>query len=443
MKTSARFRMWAIVPVILAQSAGWQLARAQSYWVPTWVAAAQQGRPAQPIRIPPAATPAQPRAASRTAAPIIGLNNQTARMIVHTGIAGGRVRIRLSNAYGEAPLLIGAAHIALRRKDSAIVPGSDRALTFSGKPSFSIPVGAAVVSDPVNLEVPPAGDLAISLFLPGDTGPATLHSVGLHTSYISRTGDATGAPEITDAFTSQSWYWLSSVEVEAVANAAALVTFGDSITDGTRSTPNTDSSWPSLLEGRLLANRATAQVAVLNEGISGNRILRDGIGPAGLARFDRDVLTQPGVKWVTILEGINDIGAGIGEAFIYGPRPNAPASENPTPDDLIGAYRQMIEQAHTHGIKAIGCTLLPFQGSAYYSEGGNEVRLAVNQWIRTSGAFDGVIDFDALMRSPKNPNDIRPEFDSGDHLHPNDAGYKAMADAVDLTMFAGTGAAKN
>jgi lysophospholipase L1-like esterase len=364
-------------------------------------------------------------------------------MIVHIGIGGSRVRIRLSNAYGEAPLLIGAAHIALRSKDSAIVPGSDRALTFSGKPSFSIPVGAAVLSDPVNLQAPPAGDLAISIYVPGDTGPATLHSVALHTTYISRTGDAAGAPEITDAATSQSWYWLSSVEVEAGTNAAALVTFGDSITDGTRSTPDTNSSWPSFLERRLLANRATAHIAVLNEGISGNRILRDGIGPAGLARFDRDVLTQPGVKWVTILVGINDIGAGIGEAFIYGPRPNAPASENPTPDDLIGAYRQMIEQAHTHGIKAIGCTLLPFEGSAYYSEGGNRVRLAVNQWIRTGGAFDAVIDFDALMRSPKNPNDIRPEFDSGDHLHPNDAGYKAMADTIDLTMFAGPEAVKN
>ena len=356
-------------------------------------------------------------------------------MIVHTSIGGNRVRITLSNAYGGSPLLIGAAHIARRGKDSAIVSGSDHALTFSGKPSFSIPIGAIVISDPANLEVPQAGDLAISIFVPGDTGPATLHSVGLHTTYISKEGDATGAPEMADAATSQSFFWLSSVEVAAAANVAAVVTFGDSITDGTRSTPNTNSSWPSFLAARLLSNRATAHIAVLNEGISGNRILRDGIGPAGLARFGRDVLTQPGVKWVTILQGINDIGAGIGEAFVFGPRPNAPPGENPTPDDLIGAYRQMIERAHTHGIKVIGCTLLPFEGAAYYSDNGNATRQAVNQWIRTGGAFDAVIDFDAVIRSPKNPNAFRPEFDSGDHLHPNDAGYKAMADAVDLSAF--------
>jgi lysophospholipase L1-like esterase len=275
----------------------------------------------------------------------------------------------------------------------------------------------------------------VSVYLPGDTGPATLHSVGLHTTYISKEGDITGAAEIAGAATSQSMFWLSSVDVAAPANVGAIVTFGDSITDGTRSTPDTDSSWPSFLAARLLSNPATSRIAVLNEAISGNRILRDGIGPAGLARFDRDVLTQPGIQWVTILEGINDIGAGIGEAFVFGPRPNSPASENPTPDDIIGAYRQMIERAHTHGIKVIGCTLLPFEGAAYYSEGGNTVRQAVNQWIRTSRAFDAVVDFDAVTRNPQSPNKVRPEFDSGDHLHPNDAGYKAMAEAVDLSIF--------
>src|SRR5260370_6075988 len=365
-------------------------------------------------------------------------------MIVRTTIGGNRVRVQLSNAYGGAPLQIGSAHIAIRSKDSAIVTGSDRALTFSGKPSFSIPVGAIAVSDAVNLDVPQRGDLVVSVYAPGDTGPATLHSVGLHTTYISKEGDAGGAAEIADAATSQSWYWLSSVDVVASANVAALVAFGDSITDGTRSTPNTDSSWPSFLAGRLLSKPTTERIAVLNEGISGNRILRDGIGPAGLARFDRDVLTQPGVKWVTVLEGINDIGAGIGEAFVFGPRPNSPASENPTADDLIGAYRQMIERAHTHGIKVIGCTLLPFEGAAYYSESGNAVRQSVNQWIRAGGAFDAVVDFDAVMRSPENPNSFRPEFDSGDHLHPNDAGYRAMAEAIDLTLFtSSSGVTKN
>jgi lysophospholipase L1-like esterase len=450
--TPVWFRPWAILTVILAQSAVFEFsypAHAQTpasavsgveHWIPTWVAAPQQGRPV-PIRVPQAAAAAQPQTATqapvaaRPAGPTVSFNNQTVRMVVHTSIGGRRVRVQLSNAYGGAPLQIGSAHIAIRAKDSAIVSGSDRALTFSGKPTFSIPAGAVVVSDPVNLDVPQSGQLFVSVYVPGDTGPATLHSVGLHTTYISKEGDLAGAAEFADASTSQSWYWLSSVEVSVSANVAAVITFGDSITDGTRSTPNTDSSWPSFLAGRLLSNPGTSHIAVLNEGISGNRILRDGIGPAGLARFDRDVLTQPGVKWITILEGINDIGAGIGEAFVYGPRPNSPASENPTPDDLIGAYRQMIERAHNHEIKVIGCTLLPFEGAPYYSESGNTVRQAVNQWIRTSGAFDAVIDFDVLMRSPANPNGIRPEFDSGDHLHPNDAGYKAMAGAIDLSIF--------
>jgi lysophospholipase L1-like esterase len=439
MKIPMKSRLWAIGAVIFAQSAFAQTSTER--WIPTWVAAPQQGRPTTPIRIAqtPAAAQApastQAPAAARPAGPIVSLNNQTVRMIVHTSIGGSRVRVQLSNAYGVAPLQIGSAHIAVRGKDSGIVSASDRALTFSGKPSFSIPIGAIAVSDPVSLDVPQRGDLMVSVYLPGDTGPATLHSVGLHTTYISKEGDITGAAEIAGAATSQSMFWLSSVDVAAPANVAAIVTFGDSITDGTRSTPDTDSSWPSFLAARLLSNPATSRIAVLNEAISGNRILRDGIGPAGLARFDRDVLTQPGIQWVTILEGINDIGAGIGEAFVFGPRPNSPASENPTPDDIIGAYRQMIERAHTHGIKVIGCTLLPFEGAAYYSEGGNTVRQAVNQWIRTSRAFDAVVDFDAVTRNPQSPNKVRPEFDSGDHLHPNDAGYKAMAEAVDLSIF--------
>jgi len=399
------------------------------HWIPTWGAAPQQGRPTQPIRIPQAPAPARP------AGPALTFNGQTVRMVVHTSIGGGLVRIQLSNAYGSAPLQIGHAHIALRAKESAAVPGSDRALTFSGKGSFSIPAGAIAVSDPVSLDVQPQGDLLVSVYVPGETEPLTVHSVGLHTTYISKHGDFTGAPEISEPQSTQTWYWLSSVDVTALADAAVLVTFGDSITDGTRSTPNTDSSWPSFLARRLLSGKDARRLAVVNEGISGNRILRDGIGPAGLARFDRDVLAQPAVKWVTILEGINDIGAGIGEAFVFGPRPDAPPSENPTPDDLIGAYLQFIQRAHTHGVRVIGCTLLPFEGAPYYSENGNVVRQAVNQWIRTSHAFDAIVDFDAVTRSPEKPNMMRAEFDSGDHLHPNDAGYKAMADAIDLSIF--------
>ena len=216
------------------------------------------------------------------------------------------------------------------------------------------------------------------------------------------------------------------------------MTFGDSITDGTRSTPNTDSSWPAFLARRLQANPATAGIAVLNQGISANRVLRDIFGVSALARLDRDVLSQPGVRWMTIIEGINDIGAGIGTEFNFPLRPDAPASEVVTPAELIGAYRQIIERAHEHGIKVFGSPLMPFEGAAYYSEHGAATRDAVNQWIRTSGAFDALIDFDAVVRDPAHPTHMKAEFDSGDHLHPNDAGYKAMADAIDLSLFAGS-----
>jgi lysophospholipase L1-like esterase len=285
------------------------------------------------------------------------------------------------------------------------------------------------------MEVPKQGDLAVSVYVPGDTGIATTHSVGLHTTFISKTGDLTGKPEIPEPITTQSWYWLSSVELLAPATAASVVTFGDSITDGTRSTPNTDGSWPAFLAARLLANSATSQIAVLNQGISANRVLQDGFGVSALARLDRDVLSQPGVKWMTIIEGINDIGAGIGPEFVFSPNAKLPASDIVTAEQLIGAYRQIIERAHEHGIKVYGSPLMPFEGAPYYRESGNVTRQAVNQWIRTSGTFDALIDFDAATRDPANPNHTRPEFDSGDHLHPNNTGYKAMADAIDLALF--------
>jgi hypothetical protein len=235
---------------------------------------------------------------------------------LHTSIVGRRVRVELSNIYNTAALKVGSAHIAICKKDSAIVSGSDRTLMFGGKPSFSIPPRSVVMSDPVDLDVAPLSDLAVSIYIPGDSGPATVHSMGLHTTYISKQGDLTNQPEITDSTTTLSWYWLSAVQVLAPADAATIVTFGDSITDGTRSTPNTDSSWPSFLARRLIADPATAHTAVLNEGISANRPLQDGIGAPGLSRFDRDALLQPGVKWITVLLGINDIGPGNGETFM-------------------------------------------------------------------------------------------------------------------------------
>jgi lysophospholipase L1-like esterase len=347
-------------------------------------------------------------------------------MIAHTSIGGRRVRIELSNVFGSAPLGIGAAHIALRDTESGVVPASDRALLFGGRPAYWIPPGATVISDAVNLDVPAAGDLAVSIYIPDSASAETLHSVGLHTTYISKEGDTTAAPTIADATTTQSYYFLTNVDVAAPPDAAAIVAFGDSITDGAVSTPNTDRSWPSFLARRLAAAGGT-NIAVLNQGISGNRLLRDGAGVNALARFDRDVLAQPGVKWLMILEGINDIGLGS--------RAGAASSDAVTSDDLIGALKQLIERAHEHGIKVIGGTLTPFEGAAYATESGETIRAAVNQWIRSSGAFDAVVDFDAATRDPEHPKQFRAGFNNGDHLHPNDAGYQAMADAIDLSIF--------
>jgi lysophospholipase L1-like esterase len=344
-------------------------------------------------------------------------------MTIKASIGGSHLRVHLSNAYGTVPLVIGDAHIALHGIDSAIVPGSDRALTFSGKPSVTIPIGAEMLSDPVALEVAPLADMSVSVYVPGDSGPASTHSLGLHTTWISTDGDFSAAPEFTGAEKTQAWYWISDVDVQAPADAATIVAFGDSITDGATSTPDTDRSWPSYLAQRLVADPAHSHIAVVNQGISGNKILSDGAGVSALARFDQDVLAQAGVKWLMILEGINDMNGAAR------PTPLAPAI---TADDLIGAMKQMVERAHTHGIKVIGCTLTPF-GNA--SESVEAMRQAVNAFIRTPGSFDAVVDFDKATQDPASPRQFRAGYNNTDRLHPNDTGYKAMADAVDLSLF--------
>jgi lysophospholipase L1-like esterase len=342
-------------------------------------------------------------------------------MIVRTSIGGTRVRVEFSNAFGTTPLDMGSAHIAIRGQDSAIVAGSDRMLLFNGKPSARVLPGAVLLSDPVDLVVPKLGDVAISVYVPGDSGRASQHSQALHTTYIAD-GDTTGKADMADARKTTAWYWISSVDVMAPADAGAIVAFGDSITDGTTSTVDANKSWPSLLAERLVANPATANLSVLNLGISGNRVLGDGAGVSALARFDRDVLSQPGVKYLMILEGINDMN-GAARATTGPPM---------TADDLIGAMKQMIERAHTHGIKVFGCTLTPF-GNA--TDGVEAMRQALNQFIRTPGAFDGMVDFDKVIQDPNDPRQFKQGFNNTDKLHPNDTGYKAMADAVDLSMF--------
>ena len=420
--------------------------RADEHWVPTWGTAQQLIRTPPPAPAPPSAGgPSQAAPSRGTGAPapsgvpaappfrVTTVTNQTVRMILRTSIGGRRARVKLANAFGSSPVTVGAAHLARRATGSSIAPDSDRRLTFGGQQTFTMMPGVVVVSDPVDLEVPALGDLAVSLYFPGDTGSPTTHSTGLRPTYVSTEGDFAGRAELPVAGTTQQYYWLSSVEVVGSADAAAIVAFGDSITDGARSTPDTNNSWPALLAARLRANKATANVAVVNEGIGGNRLYTDAVGLAGvsaLARFDRDVLSHPGVKWLMVLEGINDIGT-LGAA--------TPPATPVTSDALIWVLRQIIDRAHAHGIKVIGCTLTPYEGAGYARENGEVIRETVNRWIRTSGAFDSVVDFDAATRDPNNPKRLRPEFDPGDHLHPNDAGYSAMAAAVDLSIFSPQG----
>jgi lysophospholipase L1-like esterase len=413
-----------------------------NHWVGTWataVVARPQGPQGLPQGFGPPPGPAvdgggQPPQAQagpptqgggrggRGAAPPLNFNNQTLRQIVHTSIGGDRVRVVLTNAFGTAPLTIGAAHVALRDRDAAIAPGSDRPLTFAGNPSTTIPAGAAIVSDPVSLTVPDFGDLAIDLYLPGDTAASTVttHAGAQQSGYVSPDGDHTGTTDMPVMTTTQSWFFLSRVEVAAPEQVGAVVTFGDSITDGTRSTPNSNSRWPDQLARRLAAQKI--RMGVLNEGIAGNRVLADGAGVNALARFDRDVLVQTGVTHVIVLESINDIGL---------------ARDNPSPTvaDLIAGHRQLIERAHARGLKIYGATLTPFEGAAYWTRDGEAKRGALNDWIRTGKAYDGVIDFDMAVRDPTAPTRIQQLFNPGDNLHMTDAGYQAMAGAVDLMLF--------
>jgi lysophospholipase L1-like esterase len=351
--------------------------------------------------------------------------NQTIRQIVRTSIGGNRLRVVLSNAFGTAPITIGAGHVALRDKDASVVASSVKPLTVSGASTFSILAGATLVTDPVDLAVQPVSDLVIDLYVPNDIGvgpsPVTTHNGASQTSFVSETGNHSGVTRLPVNARTGAWFMLARVEVMAPAGTAAVVAFGDSITDGARSTPDTNSRWPDQLARRLAAKKGTG-VAVLNAGISGNRVLGDGAGVSALARFDRDVLMQTGVTHVVVMEGINDIGV-------------ARSNPSPTAEDIIAGHTQLIERARARGLKIYGATLTPFEGAPYYTPEGEAKRQAVNQWIRTSKAYDGVIDFDMVTRDPAAPTKFLPAYDSGDHLHPGDAGYKAMGDAVELALF--------
>jgi lysophospholipase L1-like esterase len=409
-------------------------------WVSTWATAQQLapatfagaggGRGGPPAQAPPRPQNTSPQSSGGSGNPSImfsapsTLEDQTVRMIIHTSLGGRRIRVNLSNGQGMPLVRLDSVHIAIHKKGGAIVSGTDRTVTFSGKSECVLIPGALMVSDPVDMEVPPFSDLAISLYLPGKTDAPANHMLGLHTAYISK-GNAARQEVMPESTTMFAYLWLAGIDVLAPENAFAIVAFGDSITDGYATTLDANRAWPTLLAKRLNSYKDLQHIAVVNQGISGNQVLRDGFGISALARFDRDVLSIAGVKWVILLEGINDINI----------RGRADGPEAVTSEDLIAGYRQIIDRAHTYGIRVIGATLTPEEGVPTMSERGEQIRQAVNQWIRTCGLFDAVVDFDAVIRDPSRPVRVRPEFDPGDHIHPNDAGNQAMADAFDLKLF--------
>ena len=423
-------------------------ASAQQPWISTWAAppVARAEQPAQSLSaaaqafpwardVPPAV---QSAAAGQQlevgGASALHFKDQTLRQIAHVSAGGSSVRVVLANTFGTQALRIGAAQVALRDKGPAIAAGSNRVLTFGGLTQPSIPPGAILVSEPVDMTVPDFSDVVIDVYLPDDTStsksPLTIHPASWQVNYVSTPGNHTGAntlPVATttayrrgDGLASASSFVLARVEVKAVQPTGVLVAFGDSITDGTQSGIDQNRRWPDLLAARLAS--AGIRMSVVNGGIGGGRVLEDGVGPNALARFDRDVLSQPGVTHVTVMEGINDIGAG-------GSKPS------PSVAELINGHMQMIARAHARGLKIYGATLTPFQGAAYWTPEGEAKRQALNTWIRTSGAYDAVLDFAAAAQDAAEPTKMRVEYDSGDHLHPGPGGYAAMANSIDLALF--------
>ncbi len=351
--------------------------------------------------------------------------NVTLREIVHVSLGGDRIRVRFTNEFGTAPLAIAEAHVALSAGGNAIQAGTDHPLTFQGNMSIRIPAGAIMLSDPVQLNLPPLSNVAVSIYLPCQyIRNATFHDEANQTNFMAA-GNGTASLNLSGATEVDSWYFLDGFDVQrSDLKAGAIIVLGDSITDGAYSGINTNRRWTDFLAERLQKNKATSDLSVLNEGIGGNRILNDRYGPNALSRFDRDVLSQSGVKFLVILEGTNDIGHLV----------KPPVAEI-TAHELETAFTQIVDRAHAAGIVIYGATIMPFAGAGYYSPKGEKIREAVNQWIRTSGVFDAVIDLDRKMQDPQKPTQYLHQYDHGDHLHPNAAGYKAMSDAVDLKLF--------
>lgn len=376
------------------------------HWIATWS---------------PSQSATSPRPAAGARDPVPTYVNATIREIVHTTIGGDRVRVRISNEYGDKPLVIGNVHIALSSTAANTVAGSDRTLTFGGAAAVTVRTGAIVTSDPLPFAVPQLGDLAISIYLPDSARTSTRHALGVQTTYVSKSGDLAASATFAADTTLRSWIFLTGVDVTNPRATGAIVTIGNSITDGYGATPDSNRRWPDVLARRLLTSKESPK-SVINAGISGNRVLTFGAGPSAVARFDRDVLMQPGVTHVIVLEGINDISR------------QAPSPDVVSAAEIIFGLQQLAGRAHERGLVIFAATLTPFEKVSPEREA---KRQAVNAWIRTSGTFDGLIDLDSVTRDPGQPNRFLPAYDSGDGLHPGDAGYKAMGESIDLTLFRG------
>ncbi|HVU07895.1 MAG TPA: SGNH/GDSL hydrolase family protein [Verrucomicrobiae bacterium] len=357
----------------------------------------------------------------RNLPPAPGLSSNTLRQVIHVTIGGKKLRARFSNAFGNSPVTIDAAHIAMSAGGGAIKTETDKVLTFDGKNSATIPAGEMVFSDPLDFDLPPLSDVAVTIHFDETSGNVTGHPGSRATSYLLA-GDSVSAADLPTAAKTEHWYILTGIDVEAENSGAAVVTLGDSITDGRGSETDKNNRWPDNLANRLQANENTKGVTVLNEGIGGNCVLHGGLGPTALSRFERDVLEQNSVRWLIVFEGVNDIGGSRG-------------TNSTVAQDLIAAYEKFIAEAHAKNIRVYGATITPF-GKSFYDSPAHEIaRQTINDWIRSSGKFDAVIDFDAAVRDPKNPSQLSPAANSMDHLHPGVNGYQMMADAIDLKLF--------
>jgi lysophospholipase L1-like esterase len=368
----------------------------------------------------------------QNALPTSELDDATIRETFHMSVPGPMIRVRLSNAFGTAPLTFTAVHVArpVTVGSAAIVPGTDTPVTFSGVASVTVPPGAEYWSDPVAFQVAALSSITVSFHWAAVPARQTGHPGSRATSYYAH-GNQVSAANLAGAHPVDHWYQISGIEVPAPKHGGDVIALGDSITDGHATTTNGNDRWTDDLAERLQASRATRNIGILNEGIGGNRLLEYGLGPDALARFDRDVLAQAGGRWLIVLEGVND----LGELTRLGPVP--PAEHQQKVHEILAAYEQIVLRAHQHGLKVIGGTLTPYRGSPYYHPGPESEadREAINAWIRAPGHFDAVVDFDKAVRDPEHPERLLPKYDSGDHLHPSVAGYRAMADAIPLTLF--------